>query len=136
MYTIDQTQAMLDETAAELPTRVFEGLNGGVLLVPESKLHPLSARGDLYILGEYISDSMLGHYIAIYHGSLLKVYGHLAADAFRVEVGKVLKHELTHHLEGRAGDSSLVQADRREMREYLASKPRLRGRRNTLDKAR
>ncbi|MCL2227651.1 MAG: hypothetical protein FWB97_08505, partial [Oscillospiraceae bacterium] len=74
MIPIDEVTAMLDEIAAELPDEVFQELNGGVSLLPDTLLSDADPDGGLYTLGEYRRDQM-GRYIVIYYGSICAVYG-------------------------------------------------------------
>ncbi|MCL2084760.1 MAG: metallopeptidase family protein [Oscillospiraceae bacterium] len=108
MLSFEQTRAMLDEVSDELPRGVFDGLNGGVVLLPDVKRHG-DAPG-LYILGEYrVEPYGLGRYIVIYHGSLRAVYPGRAG--VRRKLREVLFHELTHHIESLAGDRTLEYRD-------------------------
>ena len=49
--TIDEMQRMLEELIGEIPPELMRDLNGGVLLLPEAKLHEKSVDDDYYILG-------------------------------------------------------------------------------------
>jgi hypothetical protein len=66
---------MLDEAAGKIPKEIYDRLNGGVVLSPETKIHPEAKNEDLYILGEYHNSSMMGRYVIIYGGSFQKLYG-------------------------------------------------------------
>ncbi len=122
MITIDEMGAMLDEIAAELPAAIYQELNGGILLLPQAKLHDRSVGGDLYILGEYHVDSRLGRYIAIYFGSFVKVCGGLSPERVFERLRATVRHEFIHHLESMAGERDLEHADERQLAEYLARK--------------
>lgn len=111
MVTLDEAREMLDELAAELPEEIFARLNGGVLLLPEEKLSPDAAAGDLFTLGLYENSYALGRTIMIYYGSILRVHGDLPHDRFREVLRGVLHHELTHHLESMAGERGLEVDD-------------------------
>lgn len=62
MFTIDETEDMLNEIANELPEEFFRHLNGGIALKEAAKRHPKSCADDLYILGEYRVAGPLGRY--------------------------------------------------------------------------
>ena len=60
MMDIDQFEAALDTIANTLPPAFYEELNGGILLLPEAKRHPKARGDDLYIMGEYHRDQVMG----------------------------------------------------------------------------
>ena len=109
---------MLDEIALELPEEIFRELNGGVSILPEVKLSDADPDGGLYTLGEYCRDQM-GRYIVIYYGSICSVYGDCGSEEMRVNLKKLLSHELTHHLEALAGERDLEIEDEMQLDEYL-----------------
>lgn len=39
MATIEEVQIILDEIAEELPAEIYKDLNGGIVLLPQVKLH-------------------------------------------------------------------------------------------------
>jgi hypothetical protein len=82
VITIEETEEMLDELAAELPEQFYKELNGGILLLPETRLSPEALDDDLYTLGEYCYSYSMGRYITIYYGSFDALYGHLPAEEF------------------------------------------------------
>ena len=59
MISIKETQELLDEIAESLPPEFYNGLNGGILLLPEEKPSPYSLDNDLWILGEYQRGGMM-----------------------------------------------------------------------------
>ncbi|NLB50634.1 MAG: hypothetical protein GX809_03520 [Clostridiaceae bacterium] len=120
MLTLEETEQALATMVDGLPEEIFFDLNGGVLLKEESKLHPGRRADDLYILGEYYSDRIFGRYIVIYYGSMRRVFGGAAEADFLKELEQVLKHELTHHLENRAGERDLEYEDQRQLLHYYA----------------
>lgn len=122
MISIDEMEIMLDEIASEMPQDFYKDLNGGILLLPEMKLHAKSQGNDLYILGEYYRDGNLGRYIAIYYGSFNIVYGYLSNENLREQLRKTLKHEFRHHLESKAGDKSLEDQDAQDIAKYVILK--------------
>ena len=122
MITFDETAIMLDEIAEEIPEVFYKDLNGGIYLLPQTKLHPESKENrPLYILGEYISRHDLGKYINIYYGSLMKVYFTLPVNELKQALRRVLSHEFTHHMEFLAGERGLEIKDKIEMDQYRRS---------------
>ncbi len=111
MVSLNEAREMLDELAAELPEGIFTRLNGGVLLLPETKLSPEAVANDLYTLGEYENSYAMGRTVRIYYGSILRARGDLPPEQFREVLREVLHHELTHHLESMAGDHGLEEDD-------------------------
>ncbi len=118
MLTLEQTEQALTEIVDALPEEIFFDLNGGVLLKEEIKMSPRRLTDDLYVLGEYHFDRIYGRYIVIYYGSLRRVYGHLPAEEFIKELDRIVKHELTHHLEHRARERDLEKDDQRRLIHY------------------
>ena len=120
MVTFEEAGEMLDEIADELPETFYRELNGGIILLPETKRH--SESGSLFILGEYNNDRKgyggLGRYIAIYYGSFMSLYAHLNPAQMKEELRRVLVHEFTHHIESLAGDRSLEIKDAKNMAKY------------------
>lgn len=112
----------LDELTNEIPDEILEGLNGGILLREDAKIHPKAARNDLYIMGEYSQDPVFGRTVYIYYGSFAAVYGFQPDDFVKDACRKVLRHELTHHIESLAGDHSLELEDAVRLGEYLREK--------------
>ena len=122
MVSIDRAQELLDEIAEELPTEFFDGLNGGIILSNEAKVHSESVDDDLFILGEYEWDHFLGSIIILYYGSFKEVFGNMSETKIKKELRKTLLHEFTHHLEARGGVNELERKDRRYLNEYINKK--------------
>ena len=118
ILSFDQAGDLLDQMAEELPGAVFEGLNGGVSLLPDTVLDP-ELEDEVYILGEFCEDQM-GRYIQLYYGSFAALDGeeNWAHEDWERELRETLRHELTHHVEGLAGDSSLDRRDAEQMRQW------------------
>ena len=123
MYSIEEINELLDEVAAGIPDEVFRELNGGVSLLPETKLSESDPDGCLYTLGEYHRDQM-GRYIVLYYGSICAVHGDDSRSRMRQNLKKVLTHELTHHLESLAGDRDLEVQDEIDLENYFQGKDR------------
>ena len=118
MIDIDEFEILLDDIAMELPAELYNNLNGGILLLPEVKIHPRARKNDLYILGEYCTHPFMGRYIVIYYGSFEKVHGHLNREALRQKMAETLKHEFRHHLENQAGVRDLEILDEKVLQRY------------------
>lgn len=122
MIDIDRFEVILDDIAGELPAEFYRELNGGILLLPETKISPYAVSDDLYIMGEYIYSSSMGRMIKIYYGSFARSYSHLSEDALTEQIREVLYHEFTHHMESLAGEKGLELKDEAQLRRYLASR--------------
>jgi len=120
MISIDEMEDMLEALALELPEEFYQKLNGGIILLPQDKHHSEDKKGDLYIMGEYYHDPNMGRYIAIYYGSIMKVYGYLSDEKLRAELRKILRHEFRHHLESLAGERGLEIEDEEYITKYLS----------------
>ena len=117
MISIEEVNLILDEIAEELPKEFYNKLNGGILLLPQFKMHSESKGNDLYIMGEY-NYNKLGRYIIIYYGSFEKVYGHLDKEQLKEKLRKTLVHEFTHHIENLAGEKNLEVKDKIKLQRY------------------
>lgn len=117
VLTFDQAAEVLDELAESFPEVLFDGLNGGVNLLPDAVPDPEVP--EVYILGEYCDD-LLGRYINLYYGSLaaLAEEEDWTREDWDAELRTTLSHELTHHMEGRAGADDLDRRDAAELEEY------------------
>jgi len=123
VITFDEVGAMLDEVAEEIPQDFYRELNGGIILLPETKRQRDGDRvSSLFILGEYHNDRKgmggLGRYIAIYYGSFMKLYSHLPPERLKDRLRSTLIHEFTHHIESLAGEKGLAVKDEIRLEEY------------------
>ncbi len=119
MIDIDCFTRILDEIVTALPRELFRELNLGVCVAEKEKAKR-SGRGGrtLFVLGEYRVHRVLGRGILLYYGSFAKVFPFLDNEAeARAEIGSVLRHELTHHLESLAGSRDLEIADAKRLME-------------------
>lgn len=119
MISLEEMEDLLDEIAAGFPREIFMELNGGILLLPETKMNPVGKNNDLYTMGAYHKGGSMGRYIVIYYGSFMKVYGRLGKESLKEKLTHTLKHEFTHHLESLAGERGLEIEDARFIAEYL-----------------
>ena len=122
MISLEEMEEMLDEIAVGFPQELYRELNGGIVLLPEAKLNPVSSKNDLYILGEYHRDGNMGRYITIYYGSFMRIYGHLGKESLKEQLIHTLKHEFTHHVESLAGERGLEIKDARYLADYFNRK--------------
>lgn len=109
ILSIDEVNDILDEVYEEFPAPLFQNLNGGVLLLEDALPDP-EAGEDVYIMGEYCHDEM-GRYINIYYGSFAALLYDEPRSVWVDELRTTLRHELTHHVEGLAGERSLEYKD-------------------------
>lgn len=119
--SIDKVERMLDKISEEIPKDFFKDLNEGVVLLPQSKIHPESRGEELLVLGEY-SRSVTGRNIKIYYGSFKKVYNGLSYEELYEELKETLLHEFTHHLESLADERGLEIKDAIRLEEYRNKK--------------
>lgn len=108
MYSYNEACEVLGDLVDELPDEIFSELNGGILLLEDSK----EARDGSLVLGAYFRDA-LGRHVELYYGSVTELYGDMEDETFRERLKKTLHHELTHHVESMAGDRSLERWDER-----------------------
>ena len=118
MYEFEEVGQMLDEIADSMPYELYRDLNGGISLLPETKLHPQALHGDLYILGEYRRNS-LGNAIVFFYGSIVRVYGNVSRDELYRQLTRILHHEVRHHNEYLAGTDDLGLWDDNQILDYL-----------------
>lgn len=118
MISIEEMQKILDDIAAEFPQEFFEELNGGIILLPDAKLHDKDLHNDLFILGQYFRGGSMGRYIAVYYGSFRRVFGHLPLEKLKSELRSTVRHEFRHHLESLAGSDDLELIDEDNLARY------------------
>lgn len=116
ILTVDQCYDILDRLVEEYPEELFQDLNGGVLLLEEELADP-DAGEDVYIMGEYCWDEM-GRYIYLYYGSFVALLSEEDESVWEEELRITLRHELTHHVEGLAGERSLEHKDSEQLQAF------------------
>jgi hypothetical protein len=134
LITIEEMEDMLDELAAELPEQFYSELNGGILLLPDTRISPEAINNDLYTLGEYHHSYSMGRYICMYYGSFAALFGHLEPERLKEQLRETLRHEFTHHLESLAGEKDLEIEDERQLARYRYRATKLRRLRSRADK--
>ncbi|WP_352401087.1 metallopeptidase family protein [Anaerotignum sp.] len=116
MISLEGFALLADQVANEIPAIFYEGLNGGIQLKEEERLHPLSKKNaPVYILGLYIKDDFMGSHIELYYGSFAKVCRSFTEERLIKEIRDVLRHELQHHVELMCGNTDLIQEDEKEL---------------------
>lgn len=118
ILSIDEVNDILDQVYEEFPEPLFQGLNGGILLLEDELPNP-EAGEDVYIMGEYCRDE-LGRYINIYYGSFSALLFDEPREVWVEELRTTLRHELTHHVEGLAGERSLEYKDSAQLAAFRA----------------
>lgn len=119
IVSIDRCYDILERLAEEYPAELMDSLNGGILLLEEALPDP-EAGEDVYIMGEYCWDEM-GRYINLYYGSFAALLAEEDESVWEEELGITLRHELTHHVEGLAGERSLEYKDSAQLEEFRSS---------------
>ena len=119
ILSIDAVNDILDEMAEGFPAVLFEELNGGVNLLEEAMPDPEFPEGEMYFLGEFCDDC-LGRYINLYYWSFaaLAEREDWSEEDWRRELRETLAHELTHHMESRAGTHALDDKDAQELEAF------------------
>jgi len=117
----DRVGEILDQMAEGFPPFFFEELEGGILLEREAMPDPEFPGEEMYFMGEFFDDE-LGRRVVLYYGSfaaLAKAEGWTEED-WEDELWTTLAHELTHHVEGRAGLRDLDEKDALELAQFKA----------------
>lgn len=124
MINFEDFAKIVMEEVDLLPEYVHDKLNGDVLVDSSAYLHPGRVADDLYILGTYTVDPLLGKQIVIYYGSFTSTLGNAPESVYREKIRETVRHEFLHHLETNAGLSTrgtLVEEDDKRMMEYYKS---------------
>ncbi len=119
--SIEEVENFLSEAMDELPQEMFNGLNGGVVLVASVVRSPHG--NGLFTLGTYHNEQYgMGRYIKINYGSFVRVHGKKSVETQKEELRKLLRHELTHHVESLAGVRMLEDKDAQFIENFKAKK--------------
>ena len=116
ILSIDEVNDILDAAVEDYPEELFQELNGGILLLEDEVADP-EAGEDIYIMGEYCWDEM-GRYINLYYGSFVALLADEPREVWEEELRFTLRHELTHHVEGLAGERSLEHKDSAQLEAF------------------
>lgn len=128
MMDLEQFDAIVEEEMKLLPDYVYEELNGGVLVDQAVYPHPSRLAEDLYILGTYSTDPVLGKQIVLYYGSFAATMQWAGDEAVRKQIRDTLRHEFRHHLETNAGlfgKGTLIEEDHNDMVRYFMRRKEL-----------
>ena len=111
ILSFDEVGEILDRLVAALPQEILADLNGGVCLL-EEEMRPAGKDGEhSLLLGQYFASSAFGRHVELYYGSFLASFRTSPREAWEEQLKKTLYHELTHHLEHKAGCRDLVIED-------------------------
>lgn len=119
---LDRFTALADQMVERIPPLFLEGLNGGIAVRRRAMRNPSDPAG-VYILGEYVIDEALGCYILLYWGSFAELFRDDPEQVWEEELWETIKHELRHHIEGRAGEYALDLEDEAELAQMRAALP-------------
>lgn len=114
---IDRFTELADRLMERVPEPILEGLNGGVTIRVGARRDKRDPR-DVYIMGEYVTDPVMGCYVVIYYGSFRQVLEGEPDSVWEEELWETIRHELRHHLEDRAGEDALDREDAEELYEF------------------
>lgn len=108
--SLDEFSQMVERILEDMPSAVFEGLNGLVQIQPQIEYHPAAKNQDLIVMGRYVKNA-LGRHIEIYYGSFHKQFRFLTKEALQEKMRETIYHEFRHHMENMAGNRDLEIED-------------------------
>lgn len=111
---LDEFTALAHKLVDEVPSRLVRDLNGGFLVMPETKRD-----GEFLVMGEYIEEGYLGSFIVFYYGSFAALFADEEEAVWIDELRETIWHELRHHLESLAGVDDLAREELEELLRYL-----------------
>ena len=115
MVSLEEFEMMAGEIADNIPEQFYEGLNGGILLKEEMRLHPISRENaPVYVMGLYVRD-LLGCRIEIYYGSFLITCERFSKERIYKQLKQTIYHEFEHHVETMCGNIDLILKDEEEL---------------------
>ncbi len=117
MIDIDRFTEILEELVTSLPIELYRELNLGIGVAEGAKRRRYgNPPREYFTLGEYRVHRILGRGILLYYGSFQHAFPSLDCEEdVRTEIDRVLRHELTHHLESLAGARDLEIADAKRL---------------------
>lgn len=119
---LERFAALADRLMDQVPPPVLEGLNGGVTVRRRGMRKPGDPEG-VYVLGEYITDPVMGRYIVLYFGSFAALFADEPEPVWEAELWSTIKHELRHHLEHQAGERDLDLEDEADVARFREELP-------------
>ncbi|HWI66480.1 MAG TPA: metallopeptidase family protein [Symbiobacteriaceae bacterium] len=120
---IEQFTELADRLMERVPEPVLEGLNGGVTIRRNARREKDDPK-DVFIMGEYVTDPVMGCYVVLYYGSFQAILNGEPDSVWEEELWETIRHELRHHLEYRAGESDLDREDEEQLFELRKRSPR------------
>lgn len=120
MITYEEFEEMAQGIIEGVPQEFFQGLNGGVHLKPEKRLHPVSKENaPVYIMGLYTKSDVLGCHIDLFYGSFATTYGVFPREHQEKALRDILLHELRHHIELLCGMQDLIYKDEEQLNRII-----------------
>lgn len=116
-YTIEEVYDILESIVSIVEPGLFNKLNGGIILLEDTKYHEKANKKDLLVLGEYARFGTRRQ-INIYYGSIRLSYAHLKRFELRNKLEELIYHELRHHTESLAGINDLELEDEAFLENY------------------
>jgi len=116
-YDLDEFTELAGRLVDRVPGHFCRDLNGGFLVLPESKPDE-----EFYIMGEYVEDPVMGSYVVLYYGSFAAVLEGEPREVWEDELWETILHELQHHLEALAGVDDLARAELAELARWRAER--------------
>ncbi len=110
LLDIDRFTDMAGAIVDDIPEKFCRDLNGGFNVVEAAKKD-----GEYLIMGEYITDDIMGSTIMIYYGSFVELLGGADAGIWEKELRETILHELRHHVEIMAGVDYLTAEEMAEL---------------------
>lgn len=108
----DEVAQILDNIVdGDFPEPMYDGLTGGIYLLPDEKHNARIPSDRYYVLGEYCRSHTMGSCIFVYFGSFQKLYPTASREQAIAILHETLAHELRHHMEGQAGEKGLEIED-------------------------
>lgn len=111
--SLDEFTELAHRLVDEVPSRLVRDLNGGLMVLPETKREE-----EFLIMGEYIEEGYLGSFIVFYYGSFAALLGDAEPVVWEDELRETVWHELRHHLESLAGVDDLTREELEELARY------------------
>ncbi len=107
-FGIEEFTRRADKIVESVPPELLRELNGGIVVADDEK-H--DAANDCWIMGEYVTDPLMGCYVVLYYRSFVKVLGRADAAEWEGEIEETVWHELRHHVEYLGGQEDLARME-------------------------
>jgi len=119
-FSLDGFTDLAHQLVDEVPSRLVRDLNGGFMVLPETKREE-----EFLIMAEYVEEGYLGCFIVFYYGSFAALLGNAEPVVWEEELRETVWHELRHHLESLAGVDDLGREELEELTRYREGKTSL-----------